>query len=80
MATAGAAMLNRTRDGPWNLRPSHREMTRLSKTTIIVAAAGPNIRTAANTNVSETDSRAGIVGIRIVNEPLSSVSPASNAQ
>ena len=41
-----------------------------------VAAAGPKSIAAAKTNVSETESRAGMVGMRIVNEPLSSVRPA----
>jgi hypothetical protein len=51
-------------------------MIRASRTTIIVAAAGPNRIAAANTNVSETESLAGMVGIRTVKEPLRSVRPA----
>jgi hypothetical protein len=46
----------------------------------MVAAAGPNNRTAAKTKVSETDSRAGIVEIRIVKDPLSNVKPARSDQ
>ena len=42
-----------------------------------VAAAGPNRRTPAKMKVSETESLAGIVGIRTVNDPLRSVRPAS---
>ena len=37
---------------------------------MIVAAAGPNRIAAAKTDDSETDSRAGMVGMRIVNDPL----------
>jgi hypothetical protein len=52
-------------------------MTSVSRTTIIVAAAGPNKRTAAKTKVSETESLAATPGIRTVKEPLRSVSTAS---
>ena len=55
-------------------------MTSVSRTTIIVAAGGPNSSAAAKTNVSETESLAGIPGMRIVNEPLRSVSTASTSQ
>src|SRR3954469_8728790 len=76
MATAGAALLNKTRENRLDVFLSQKEMTRLSRTTITVAAEGPNRIAAAKTNVSETDNRAGIVGIRIVKEPLRSVRPA----
>ena len=54
---------------------SQSEMTRLSSTTMMVAA-GPKSRTAAKTKVSDTDSRAGMVGTRTVKDPLRRVSPA----
>ena len=46
----------------------------------MVAAGGPYSRAAAKTNVSETESLAGMPGIRTVNEPLSSVKTASTSQ
>jgi hypothetical protein len=55
-------------------------MTRVSRTTIIVAAAGPYKSTAAKTKVSETDSLAGMLGIRTVKEPLRRVRTASISQ
>ena len=76
MATAGADKLNTIRNGCRDVLGCHSEMTRLSSTTRTVAAAGPNNIAAANTNVSETEILAGIVGTRTVKEPLSSVSPA----
>jgi hypothetical protein len=51
-------------------------MIKLSSATTIVAAAGPNIRTAENTKVSDTDSRAGMPGTLMVKDPLSRVRPA----
>ena len=47
---------------------------------MIVAAEGPKRTTVAKTNVSETESLAGILGIRTVNDPLRSVKPASRNQ
>ena len=55
-------------------------MTRVSKTTIMVAAGGPNRRAAAKTNVSETESLAGMPGMRTVKEPLRRVRTASTSQ
>src|SRR4051794_34254520 len=75
-ATVGADKLKRTRTPRRDVRWLHREIMRLSSATTIVAAAGPNISTAAKTNVSDTERRAGIVGTLIVNEPLNRVSPA----
>ncbi len=46
----------------------------------MVAAGGPYSSAAAKTNVSETESLAGMPGIRTVKEPLSSVRTASTSQ
>ena len=55
------------------VRLSQNDMTRVSRMTVIVAAGGPKSNAAAKTNVSETDSRAGMPGMRTVKEPLSKV-------
>lgn len=77
MAIDAAAVLKSTRDSCLDRGASQNEATKQSNTTIIVAAGGPNSRTAANTNASETDSRAGTLGMRTVKLPLRSVKPAS---
>jgi len=69
-------MLKITRENRRDDFRSQNEITRLSRTTITVAAGGPNRIAAAKTNVSETESLAGMVGIRIVKEPLRRVNPA----
>src|SRR2546428_1121958 len=51
-----------------------------SRAIVAVAAAGPNSRTHAKMNVSETENRAGSPGILIVNEPVNSASAAKMSQ
>ena len=53
--------------------------TRISIATVTVPAQLPKSRTDAKTNVSETERRAGIDGILIVNDPVNSVSTASTS-
>jgi hypothetical protein len=72
----GAERLNRTLTARCDLLCAQSDMIKLSRATTMVAAEGPNIRTAANTKVSETERRAGIEGTLIVNDPLKRVSPA----
>jgi hypothetical protein len=51
----------------------------VSNATIRVEAEGPNRRTAAKTNVSETEIRALIDGSLMLNEPVRNVRPASQS-
>src|SRR5688572_22520595 len=73
IADAPADTLKSVRIGVrlWPL--NHRVPTRTSSTTMNVAMAGPNQRTAAKTNTSVIDRRALIVGILSVREPVSRV-------
>ena len=77
MDREGAAMLNGSLDGGAEARPSQNEITRVSRTTIIVAAEGPKRTVAAKTKVSETDKLAATPGTFTVKEPLSRVNTAS---
>src|SRR3712207_6756721 len=63
IAIAGAATLNKTRDGDRADLFSQNEITSASSTTVKVPAAGPNRNVDVKTNVSETESRAGNEGI-----------------
>jgi hypothetical protein len=54
----------------------HSEITKQSTATMTVAGAGPNRRTEAKTNASETEKRASTDGTLIENEPVSRVSAA----
>ena len=54
-------------------------MTKLSSATITVAAAGPNKRTAAKTNASETENRAATEGTFTEKEPVNNVKPAKTS-
>jgi hypothetical protein len=76
----GAERLNSILSIRLDVRWIQREMMRLSSATTNVAAGGPNIKTAAKTNVSDTDKRAGMDGTLIVNEPLRRVKPAQTNQ
>lgn len=58
----------------------NREATRVSSTTVMVPAAWPKSRVDVNTNVSETDILAGMNGSFTVNDPVNSVSAASQNQ
>jgi hypothetical protein len=55
-------------------------MTKASKATVIVPAAGPKRRTEVKTNVSEMEIVAGTDGSLTVADPLSRVSTASTSQ
>ena len=78
IAVAEAATLKTTLErGGEDFRPSQKEMTSVSSTTVIVAAGAPNSRAAAKTKVSDTDSLAGMPGTLTVNEPLRRVKSAS---
>src|SRR5262245_9214049 len=55
-------------------------MTTTSSITMIVATSGPEMRTAANTNASETDMRAGMPGTLMLNAPLRTASAAQMSQ
>ena len=61
------------------LRASQKEMTRLSRATVRVPAAGPNSRIEMKTNVSEIEIVAGTEGKRTVAEPLTSVRAARSS-
>src|SRR3954469_12142684 len=74
---AGAAMLNRTLCNSLRCRVSQSEMIRPSNATVRVPAEGPNNRTDVKTNVSETESEAGIEGSFTVADPLITVRAAS---
>jgi hypothetical protein len=74
IAIAGAVKLKRTL-GSVCFR-IQRDPTSESITTVIVPAAGPNISTEVNTNVSDTDNLAGRDGSLTVNEPVNNVSAA----
>ena len=56
------------------------DITKASRATVIVPAAGPNNKTEVKTNVSETEIVAGREGSLIVAEPLTSVSKARTIQ
>jgi hypothetical protein len=49
---------------------------KVSKATMTVDADGPNRRTAAKTNVSDTEIRALIEGSLMLKEPVRNVNPA----
>ncbi len=55
-------------------------MTQLSKATMTVAIPGPYRRTAAKTNVSETERRADTLGTLTVNDPVKNVNAAKMSQ
>src|SRR5262245_4775990 len=74
---AGAAMLKRARYHSGRRFAIQNEMTRPSSATVIVPADGPNRRTDAKTNVSETEIEAPAVGKLTVAEPLINVRAAS---
>jgi hypothetical protein len=76
IAKATEARLKSERRGERGVRRNHRVATRQSRATMTVGTAEPKRRTAANTKVSETDSRADNLGILTVNEPVSRVRAA----
>src|SRR5206468_9583424 len=71
--TAGAVMLNRARYHSGRRLAIQNEITKPSSATVIVPAADPNKRTAANTNVSDMEIVAGIDGRLTVADPLTKV-------
>ena len=73
---AGAAILNSTRWASLRFLFSQNEMISPSSATVRVPAGGPKRRTDVKTNVSDTDSEAGIDGSFTVAEPLTTVSAA----
>src|SRR5215475_8834061 len=74
--TAGADMLNRARCGSLCRFAIQNEMTKPSRATITVPAAGPNSNTAVKTNVSDMEMEAYEEGSLTVADPLMSVSAA----
>src|SRR5262245_13923856 len=70
IAIARAAALNMTRVGARFCGRNQKLITSVSRTTVIVPAAGPKRRTEAKTNVSETEMRTERLDIAIVNEPV----------
>src|SRR5688572_22858818 len=75
MASPTAEKLKRERT-PSRCPFCHIDMTRLSRATIEVAAAGPKRRTAAKTKASDTEIFAGTAGIFTENDPVSRVKAA----
>ena len=76
-ATEGAATLKRTRAGERVDSFSQNDMTRVSRTTVSVPAAGPKSRAEANTKVSDTENLAEREGTFMVKEPVNKVSAAN---
>jgi hypothetical protein len=74
--TAGADMLKRARCGSSYRLEIQNEITRPSKATMTVPAAGPYSRTAVNTKVSEMEIDADEEGSLTVAEPLINVRAA----
>jgi hypothetical protein len=74
--TAGADILNRARCGSSYRFEIQNDMTRPSRPTMTVPAAGPYNKTAVKTNVSEIEIDAEDEGSLTVAEPLISVSAA----
>src|SRR4029453_12942980 len=79
IAVAAAQMLNAARTV--ERRRTSTQVLRMtaSMVTMIVAAEGPNIRTAANTNASDTEIRAFIEGSLMLKEPVRNARPARNS-
>ena len=73
-------MLNSIRWNSFRFLLSQSEMMSPSRATVRVPAGGPNSNTEVKTNVSETDSEAGIEGSLTVADPLIAVRAASTSQ
>ena len=79
MAVAAAQILKAARTFKWRRLLAQVLRMTASSVTMMVAAEGPNSRTAANTNASETEILAFIDGSLMLKEPVRNASRARNS-